>query len=327
LASMRDLTLMGRLGYSFFMDSRVEAGEPKITKQMTLAEFDRLFPDETACKEYLMDHRWPTGVKCPRCGNEKVYELKTRPFHWLCKKPCKNYRFSVISGTIFENTNYKLLIWFKVLYLMLTSKKGISALQIHRMIGSGSYSTAFYMCHRLRAGMFDPDFRQLMGIVEVDETYIGGKQANRHANVRAKYHGGGAANTGKTTVIGAISRKGNVVCKIIENTSIDTLNSFIDETVSNKVDLVATDMSAGYREGMPYYIKRHEAVDHRAKEYVRGIVHTNNIENFWSLLKRGVIGTYHNVSAKYLPLYLNEFQFRHNNRKNADIFGSAIAGC
>jgi predicted RNA-binding Zn-ribbon protein involved in translation (DUF1610 family) len=317
--------------YPFCMDTKVEAGEPKITRQMTLAEFDRMFPDETSCKVYLMAQRWPNGPRCPRCGNAKVYANKTRPFTWQCMKcgAAKRtpYRFSVTVGTIFENTNYKLLIWFKVLYLMLTSKKGISALQIHRMIGSGSYRTAWFMCHRLRAGMAEPEFRQLMGIVEIDETYVGGKQKNRHANVRAKYSGGGSANTGKTTVIGAISRKGNVVCKIIEDTSIETLNGFIDQTISEKVDLVATDMSAGYREGMPYYIRRHEAVDHRAKEYVRGQVHTNNIENFWSLLKRGVIGTYHNVSAKYLPLYLNEFAFRHNNRKNADIFGSAVAGC
>jgi len=312
------------------MDIKTESPEPKITRQMTLAEFDRMFPDEAACKYYLMSQRWPSGVRCPRCGNDKVYAGKARPWTWECKK-CgagkSAYRFSVIAGTIFENTNYKLLVWFKVLYLMLISKKGMSALQIHRMIGSGSYRTAWFMCHRLRAGMSDPDFRQLMGIVEVDETYVGGKQANRHANVRAKYHGGGAANTGKTTVIGAISRKGNVVCKIIEDTSIDTLNSFIDETISDKVELVATDKSAGYREGMPYYIRRHEAVDHKAKEYVRGEVHTNNIENFWNLLKRGIIGTYHNVSKKYLPLYLNEFQFRFNNRKNKDIFGAAVAGC
>lgn len=144
------------------MDSAVVAGEPKITRQMTLADFDRMFPDETACKAFLAAQRWPNGVRCPRCGNDKVYALKTRPFHWLCK-PCKNYRFSVISGTIFENTNYKLLVWFKVLYLMLTSKKGISALQIHRMIGSGSYRTAWFMCHRLRAGLADPEFRKLMG--------------------------------------------------------------------------------------------------------------------------------------------------------------------
>ena len=161
--------------------------DPKITRQMTLPEFDRLFPDEQACKLYLTLRRWPTGVICPRCGNTKVYESgPTRPFHWQCMK-CgpgkrKPYRFSVTVGTVFENTNYKLLVWFKVLYLMLTSKKGISALQIHRMIGSGSYRTAWFMCHRLRAGLQNDEFKKLMGIVEVDETYIGGLNANRHWN-------------------------------------------------------------------------------------------------------------------------------------------------
>jgi transposase-like protein len=311
------------------MDRKVEAGEPKITRQMTLAEFDRMFPDETACKSYLMARRWPKGVRCPRCGNEKVYANKTRPFTWQCVKcgAAKRtpYRFSVTVGTIFENTNYPLLVWFKVLYLMLTSKKGISALQIHRMIGSGSYRTAWFICHRLRAGMAEPEFRQLMGIVEVDETYVGGKQKNRHADVRAKYHGGGAANTGKATVVGAIARKGNVVCKIIENATAETLSHFVEDTVSDHVSLIATDESGGYRDLKHFY--PHKSVDHKAREYVRGEVHTNNIENFWSLLKRGVIGTYHNVSKKYLPLYLNEFAFRHNNRKNSDIFGGAVAGC
>jgi transposase-like protein len=311
------------------MDTKVEAGEPKITRQMTLADFDRMFPDETSCKAYLMAQRWPNGVRCPRCGNDKVYAGKAKPWTWECKK-CgagkSAYRFSVIAGTIFENTNYKLLIWFKVLYLMLTSKKGISALQIHRMIGSGSYRTAWFMCHRLRAGLAEPEFRQLMGIVEVDETFLGGKQGNRHANVRAKYHGRGAANTGKITVVGAIARKGNVVCQIIENADVKTLSRFVKETVSNDVSLVATDEWGGYRWVKPMKYP-HQTVDHKAGEYVRGEVHTNNIENFWSLLKRGVIGTYHNVSKKYLPLYLNEFAFRHNNRKNADIFGSAVAGC
>ena len=161
-----------------------------------------------------------------------------------------------------------------------------------------------------------------MGIVEVDETYIGGKNANRPLSKRFNLKGRGPV--GKTTVIGAISRKGNVVCKIIEDTSMDTMSRFVREAVSDRVSLVATDEGAGYQK--LHQVFPHDTVDHKANEYVRGEIHTNNIESFWSLLKRGVIGTYHNVSKKYLPLYLNEFQFRHNNRKNKDIFGAAIAG-
>jgi transposase-like protein len=306
------------------MDEKVAAGEPFV-RQMPLAEFDRFFPNEDACKEYLMHQRWPDGVKCPRCGNAKVYTLKFKPYHWACgvccNKPRQPYRFSVTVGTVFENTNYKLLVWFKVLYLMLTSKKGISALQIHRMIGSGSYRTAWFICHRLRAGMADPDFRKLMGIVEVDETGLSGSDKNRHWD--KKQHVTGLS--GKTAVIGAIAPKGNVVCQVIENTDTPTLDRFVRRAVSDQVSLTATDEHSGYRLLGEQY--KHEVVRHGQGEYVRGLVHTNNIENFWSLLKRGVMGTYHHVSKKYLPLYLNKFQFRHNNRKNADIFGSAVAGC
>jgi transposase-like protein len=204
---------------------------------------------------------------------------------------------------------------------MPTSKKGISALQIHRLIGSGSYQTAWYMCMRLRAAMKDADFRALLGIVEVDETYIGGKERNKHFDKKVS----GRGTAGKVPVIGAISRKGSVVCQMIENTDTATLDSFVRRAVSEKVSLVATDEHSGYRLLGDAY--RHEAVRHGAGEYVRGQVHTANIDSFWSLLKRGVVGTYHKVSKKYLPLYLAEFQFRFNNRHEADIFGKAIAGC
>jgi transposase-like protein len=299
--------------------------EPKFVKQMTLAEFDELFPNEEACKQYLADRRWSDGiVKCPRCSNPKVGKLNWKPFHWVCKL-CGNtpYRFSVTVKTIFENTNYPLRTWFKVLYLMLTSKKGISALQIHRMIGSGSYETAWYMCMRLRAGMKDPEFRQLLGVVEVDETFLGGSDRNRHWDKKTHKTGGEAS--GKVPVIGAISRKGNVVCRMIENTKRETLDGFIHQTVSPNVSLLTTDEHPAYGKLSKLY--PHQIVRHREGEYVRGEVHTNSVENFWSLLKRGVMGTYHNVSKKYLPLYLNEFTFRFNNRKTEDIFGVAVRGC
>jgi transposase-like protein len=297
---------------------------PKFTPQMTIGQFERMFPDEDSCKAYLVSRRWPNGVKCPRCGNEQVWLLKHKPWHWQCQK-CNptGYRFSLYVKTIFENTNYPLRTWFQVLYMMLTSKKGVSALQVHRTIGSGSYSTALYMCHRLRAAMNDPEFQQLMGIVEVDETYTGGKDKNRHADKRHHIRG----TEDKTPIIGAISRKGNVVCKMIERADMPTMSRFVAETVSKRVELVATDEHSGYQyldrwQGYP-----HQTIRHGEGEYVRGLVHTNNIENFWSLLKRGIVGTYHYVSKKYLPLYLAEFTFRFNNRHNPNIFGTAIAGC
>jgi transposase-like protein len=134
------------------------------------------FKTEDECKAFLVERRWPNGVCCPRCGNTKVWEVKSRPFHWLCKGCNKNgYRFSVITGTIFENTKYPLVEWFKVAFLMYHSKKGMSALQIHRMLGTGSYETAWYMCHRIRVAMKNSAKGQLFGEVEVDETFVGVK--------------------------------------------------------------------------------------------------------------------------------------------------------
>jgi len=299
--------------------------QPRFTRQLTLSEFDALFPNEEACRTFLLLRRWPAGPRCPRCNNDHVYESTARPWHWQCMKcgpkPRSPYRFALTTGTIFEESKKPLLMWFKVLHLMVTSKKGISALQIHRMLGTGSYQTAWYMCMRLRAGMKDPDFRQLMGIVEVDETWIGGKEGNKHLGKRGKW-----ATQGKTPVIGAIARKGNVVCQMIERTDTDALTGFVRQVTKARATLVITDEAKGY-DAITIYDREHQFVRHSAGEYVRGNIHTQSIESFWSLLKRGVIGTYHHVSKKYLPLYLAEFQFRFNNRNEQDIFGKAIGGC
>jgi transposase-like protein len=296
----------------------------KAVTQLTTAQFERMFPNEDACKAYLVARRWPNSVHCPRCGNVDVYPVTNRPFHWQCTKcaDAGGYRFSVLVGTIFENTNKPLRDWFKVIHMMLTSKKGVSALQIKRVMGFGSYETALYMCNRIRAGLAEkPD--KLGGIVEVDETYLGGKARNRHWDKRDG--GTGGTGSGKTTVVGAVQRKGKVVARVIENCDRDTLEGFILEAVSNKVSLIATDDHGGYRKlGAKF---PHAFVRHADKEYVVGAVHTNTIEGFWSLVKRGIVGTFHKVSRKYMPLYVAEFQFRYNNRENVDIFGTAIAGC
>jgi transposase-like protein len=303
------------------------AKQPKQIHQMTIPEWEKAFPNEDACCTYLVGHRWPKGVACPRCGNVNVH-TSNKPWNWqcyACSPDYVGYRFSHLVGTIFENTNKPLREWFRVIHLMLTSKKGISALQIHRMMGFGSYRTAWYMCHRVRAGLQDKHFRKLMGIVEVDETFVGGLAKNRHKDKRGGGGGTGGIGSGKTPIAGAVSRKGRVVARVVESVSAETLCEFVRESVSNKVSLLCTDSWRAYRKLGAEYPRG--IVDHSAGEYVCGSIHTQTIEGFWSLVKRGIMGTFHKVSAKYLPLYVAEFQFRYNNRQNPDIFGEAIRGC
>jgi transposase-like protein len=303
------------------------ARKPKPVHQLTHAEFDAMFPNEEACKAYLVARRWPEGVRCPRCGNPAVYDLPSRKWHWQCTKCAPGgstgYRFSHIAGTIFENTNKPLRDWFKVVHLMLVSKKGMSALQIMRYMGFGSYKTAWSMCHKVRTALVENPVEQLGGIVEMDETYVGGNDKNRHWD--KKFHQRGRGGDDKSPVIGAVKRKGNVVARVVERVTSDVIEKFANEAISTKVSLLCTDAFRAYNQLMNDY--PHHVIDHSVGLHVVGAVHTNTIEGFWSLIKRGIMGSYHRVSKKYLPLYVAEFQFRYNNRANADIFGTAVSRC
>lgn len=230
---------------------------------ISLQQIHKEYDTQDKCMALLVSLRWPDGVRCPRCGNDKVFKVKHRPWSWVCKsgkesvneqtgeiRVCKKngYRFSALVGTVFENTNYPLPVWFEVIYLICQSKKGMSALQIQRMLKENNrptaYKTAFYICHRVRAMLENDQFGQLMGEVEFDETYLGGLDKNRHWDKKRHVRGTGD----KTPIIGAISRKGNVICKMIEHADMPTMHRFVHDVVDKeKVSLVATDEHSGYQ--------------------------------------------------------------------------------
>src|SRR3990172_6100772 len=238
--------------------------------QMSVADFERNFPHEDACKAYLVMNRWPDGVvRCPRCGFE-AQAHGTKDFHWQCYNcaPDTSYRFSVLVDTIFENTNKPLRDWFRVMHLMLTSKKGISALQIMRYMGFGSYKTAHLMCSKIRVALSNVEFKQLIGYVEVDETFVGGKARNKHRGPGGRGDFGGRGGSHKSIVAGAVQRKGNIVARMIDNADAITLGGFVREVVSHKVSLISTDQWKSYNQlGIDY---PHRVVHHDREEYVNG---------------------------------------------------------
>jgi transposase-like protein len=264
---------------------------------------------EDKCRARLEELRWPKGVECIRCGSKRIARLKNRT-QYQCKS-CR-YHFSVTAGTIFHDSHLSLWKWFAAVYLIVESKKSISANQLKRMLGT-TYRTAWHLSHRIRSAFKEVDAQLLKGIVEADETFVGGK-----------VEGMGRGYTGnKTLVVGAIQRNGNICLQVVSARDRETLHGFIRENVAGDVQAIYTDDWEAYR-GIADADTEHETVKHSEGEWVRGDVHTNSMENVWSLLKRSIIGSYHQVSAKHLDAYLDELEFRFNNRENPHMFRDAL---
>ncbi len=276
-----------------------------------------IYADPEKARAYLEAVRWPDGAYCPHCGttSEGVTKLEGKAHRaglYQCKGCGK--QFTVTVGTLYERSHIPLNKWLLATHLLCASKKGISSHQLWRMLNFGSYRTAWFMAHRIREGMA-PNRGKIgpLGgegkIVEADTTYIGGKEKNKHVGKRNAKNIGGA---GKQIVHSLVERGGHVRSDHIANVSGKTLRPILMTQVSRKSALM-TDTAGGYMALGKEFV-RHEMVDHGADEYVRGDAHSNTVEGYFSILKRGLIGTYHHVSPAHLKRYLGEFDFRYNER-------------
>ena len=292
--------------------------EPKHDGLTLIEIIDRFRTDEQA-RAHLEEIRWGNGIVCPKCkcsDQSKFSSIKANPKTKVraglryCAE-CKR-QFTVTVGTIFEDSHIPLSKWLVAWYLLCSSKKGISSLQLHRMLGFGSYRSALFMMHRIRYALLQPIFSEkLSGTIEADETYVGGKQTGR---------GHARAFENKTPVVALVQRGGPVRARVMKRPTGENLKKLIRDNVLICSE-VHTDENQGYVGLEPKY--RHRPVKHSVKEYARRdpdgmIVHCNSAECFFSLVKRGIFGTFHNVSRKHLPLYIAEFQHRWNHRRECD---------
>lgn len=280
------------------------------------------FNTEERCIAHFERIRWPRGLKCLRCESDRIMKFtakgKTKKDRFLYECVACHYQYSVTTGTIFHDSHIPLTKWFLAIYMICSAKKGVPATQLKRDLELGSYKTAWYMGHRIRLAMQeDANFcRKFSGIVEVDETYIGGKTKGSH--------GRGTAN--KIPVVGIKERtSGLVQMQALQNVSAKSLAAFIRRR-TKRATSVHTDEFASYTwlDSSEYV---HRSVNHTETYVAPNNVHTNGIENVWSLLKRGLTGVYHKVSGKYLQLYLDEYAFRFNHRNHTNMMNKVLTTC
>jgi transposase-like protein len=276
------------------------------TKFNNFVDFGKRFPDEQSCREYLAQARWNGEPICSHCGySEKVYRINDGKLYKCAK--CRK-QFTVRVGSIFEDSPLPLQKWFMAIYILTAHRKGISSCQLARDI-EVTQKTAWHMLHKIRYAIKTKSFNKpLNGIVEIDETFVGGKSHGM---------GGGYTQPNKTAVFGMLERKGEVRAQPVSRVCGDILKPIIRQNISPDATIMSDEFS-GYR-SLKNEFKNHEVVVHSKKEYVRGDVSTNNIEAFWSLMKRGIFGTYHKVDKKHLHQYTDEFMYRYNSRKIKDI--------
>jgi hypothetical protein len=294
---------------------------------MNIREAHEKFATDEQCLQYIGTMRWPHGVvRCPSCGGKEVTRVdrkadskNRRKWFYLClEKTCHN-QFTPTSGTIFHDTHLPLIVWFQAITLVLNAKKGISAKQLQRDLGIGGYKTAWYLNHRIRQAMAEGVIPQLGGIVEIDETYVGGKTIRKKDRGNRKWEE-------KEAVVGMIQRGGELRLRHIGKGSATSkkVAPLVRELVSRDVERVMTDESIIYPVAFDgYCASKHETIQHKT-EYVRGDVHTNTIESAFSLFKRGITGSFHFVSIKHLQRYLDEFSYRFNRRKNDGAFMETV---